>query len=184
MTRWLGLLGAALALEAFRIALLGRVPAQPDFLLGLVVITGLTWRPPAGAVVGFLFGSLRDLIYGTPIGVDALPLALIGWGVGFLGRTVYRDSVLTQGVLIVFSALLHGGVVFLVLRGGAFDGLFGYMGRFVAPSALLTALIVPALHAGYRVWRERRREDALRRALAEDPPPASHRGPGRVVLGP
>ncbi len=137
-------LALALALEGLRLALFGRFTIQPDFLLGMTVILALARRPPVGAVAGFLLGAFRDLVYGTPIGVSALSLALVGWAVGSLGRSVYRESGLTQGLAILVAGLGQGILVYLLLRGGDIDGLISYMARVTLPSSMLTAALVPA----------------------------------------
>jgi rod shape-determining protein MreD len=156
--KWAGL---ALLLEAVRLVFFGRLPIQPDFLLGMVVVLALLKRPPTGAVAGFGLGVLRDLLYGSPIGIEALPLTLIGWGAGSLGRTMYRESPLTQGVIILAAGLFRGALLYLVLRGGQADGLFAYVFRIALPSAAVTALLVPPAVAAVQAWRERRRRQPI-----------------------
>lgn len=143
----------AVVLEGLRLALFGRFGIQPDFLLGITVILALARRPPVGAVTGFLLGVLRDLVYGNPIGVSALPLALVGWAVGSLGRSVYRESGLTQGLVLLIAGLGHGLMVYVLLRGGDVDGLVAYGVHVTLPSAVLTAVLVPAaLHGVERYF--------------------------------
>jgi rod shape-determining protein MreD len=156
----------ALVLEGLRIAWLARFPIQPDFLLGIVVLSALAYRPPQGAVVGLVLGLLRDLEYGNPVGFWALPLAVIGWGVGTLGRSVYREALITQMVMLFGSSLALGSVEFLFDRGGELEGFFLYLARVVLPSALITALAVSIIYKAARdLYRDRHgwRRSTLRR---------------------
>jgi rod shape-determining protein MreD len=149
--------GLALVLEALRLVLLARVPAHPDLLLGVVVIVALSRPAPAGAVAGFFLGLLRDVLYGVPLGTEALPLSLIGWGAGSLGRTVYRESPVTQAVVLFVASVLKGVLVYVLLRGGDQSGIFLYTVRISMPAAVQTAVVVPIGYGILRwLWRERR----------------------------
>ncbi len=135
----------ALLLEGLRLALFARFPVHPDFLLGLVVIIALARRSPTGALMGFILGAMRDLIYGQALGVETLSLALVGWVVGSLGRSVYREAALTQAVVLFLAATGKSILVYLFLGDGEAAGLLSYMVWVGLPSALLTAILVPAI---------------------------------------
>jgi rod shape-determining protein MreD len=135
----------AVGLEGLRLALFARFPVHPDFLLGLVVIIALARRSPAGALMGFFLGAMRDIAYGHALGVEALPLSLVGWAVGSLGRSVYREAAMTQAVVLFLAAFGNGVLVYLILGDGEAAGLVSYMLRVGLPSSLLTAILVPLL---------------------------------------
>lgn len=144
-----------LVLEALRLSLLARFPAHPDLLLGVVVLFALGRSSAVGAVTGFALGALRDLVYGQPLGVEAVPMAVIGWGVASLGNTVYREAFITRGVVLFVAALGKGLVNYLVSQGGSGSGVVFYLFLILIPSAALTAIVVPAGYALLRgpVWR-------------------------------
>lgn len=146
--RTLLVLALALVLEAVRLSLFARFPAHPDFLLGLVVLIALARRPPAGAAAGFVLGVLRDLIYGNAIGVEALPLSLVGWLAGSFSRSVYRESPLTQATFLFVAGLAKSAISLLLLGRGELAAFPRYMLFIAFPSALLTALAVPLARAG------------------------------------
>lgn len=152
---WWVFFGAAFLLEPFRLAVLSRLPAHPDFLLGMVVLAALKRRPPGGAAAGLALGLFRDIIYRNPLGLEAVPLTLIGWGVGSLGRSIYREAMLTQVMMMLGGGLLHGILVYLLMTGGDPAGLPGYVLRIALPGAALTALVVP--FAFHFLARPRRR---------------------------
>lgn len=145
MKRLAVLFALSLLAEAFRISLLARLPVHPDLLLGIVVLAALERRPTSAAFTGFCLGMVRDLMYGRPIGYEAVPMALIGWMVGSLGRSVYRDALATHIVVLFGASVAKSLAGFLVLRGGELSGLVPYLLRITLPDAVATALLVPVL---------------------------------------
>jgi rod shape-determining protein MreD len=146
--RTLLVLALALVLEAIRLSLFARFPAHPDFLLGLVVLIALARKPPAGAAAGFALGVLRDLIYGNVIGVEALPMSLVGWLAGSFSRSVYHDSPFTQATFLFLAGLAKSALSLVLLGGGELTAFPRYMLLIGFPSALLTALAVPLARLG------------------------------------
>lgn len=138
-----GLALLALLAEAVRYVFFGRIPIQPDLLLGIVVLASLRLPPPRGAVVGLVLGILRDLLVGTPVGHEGLPMALIGWSVGLLGRSVYREAFVTHVLMILGAGLVKPILTYVILRGDALAGLPLYFLRIGIPSAVLTSFLVP-----------------------------------------
>jgi len=132
--------------ESLRLAWLARFPAAPDFLLGIVVLVALSRRPPAGAAVGLALGFFRDVLYGGFFGVEGLSLTLVGWGVGSLGKAIYREAAVTQAVVILGAGLLRGALVYLLRTEADFAGLPGYVSVSAAPSAATTAILVPLIY--------------------------------------
>jgi len=156
------LIGLAFVLEAARLTVLGRMSAHPDPLLGLVVLVGLYRSSPAGALTGFGLGMLRDLSYGNPPGVEMIPLTLVGWAVDAVAPIVYRESLLTQGVVLGAAGLMGGTMRYLLVEGGDPTGLWIYLLRIVLPGSLIGALVFPPVAAGgVHLWKHRR--EILRR---------------------
>jgi rod shape-determining protein MreD len=150
-----GLLLLALVLEAFRLAVFSRLPVVPDFTLGIVVLVALTRRPPAGAAAGLALGAMRDIIYGGPVGVEALALTGVGGAVGSLGKAIYREAAITHALMIFSAAVGRGLFVYLVVVRLETVGWFEYLWRTTVPSALATAVLVPLVY--HFLPRRRRR---------------------------
>ena len=149
------LLGLAFLAEMVRYVLFGRFVAQPDLLLGIVVVAALRLPSPRGAAIGLCLGILRDLLAGNPIGTEALPITLAAWGVGVAGRTVYRDAFVSH-VLMTFGAGLFKALITYGIVHGDLSGLAWYFLRIALPSALLTAILVPLGDRALRLGRNRR----------------------------
>lgn len=64
---------------------------------------GETW----GSTFGFVLGLGADLDAAHWLGRHALALALMGYAVGRLGRTLVRDSARTQFVVLFICTLIH-----------------------------------------------------------------------------
>jgi rod shape-determining protein MreD len=150
---WLLLL--AFAAEMVRYVLFGRFTAQPDLLLGIVVVAALRLPPPRGAVVGLCLGVLRDLVAGNPIGTEALPITLVAWGVGMAGRTVYREAFVTHVLMSFGAATAKPLLTYLIVHGGL-SGFFWYFVRIALPSAVMTAILVPLGDRALGLGRNRR----------------------------
>ena len=145
------LLLLAIVGESWRLAVPARIPIHPDFLLGIVVLGALTYRSPTGAVIGFGVGLIRDIVYGFPVGFAALPFTVVGWVAGTLGRSVYREAIFTQGVVIFLAGMAKGCFDYMLLRGGELDGILVYLLRICLLSSLETAIVVPLF---YRAAKE------------------------------
>lgn len=78
---------------------------------------GETW----GASFGFLLGLAADLDAAHWLGRHALVLALIGYTIGRLSRTLVRDSARTQLVLLFAATLVHEAWA-LAFELGGFTG--------------------------------------------------------------
>jgi rod shape-determining protein MreD len=162
--RLLLLAGGALLLESLRVAWLARIPGAPDLLLGAAVLLALRRRPASAAATGFLLGALRDLLAGEPLGVETAAFTVAAWAASSLGRTIYRESVVTQAVMILGAVLLRGWIRYIALSADDATGLFLYLVRVSLPSAVITALLLPWLAhrlARLRPRRRRRRRGHL-----------------------
>ena len=85
-----------------------------NIVLLLAIVAGLESDPERGAVVGFAAGLLFDLLLDTPVGLSALTLALVGYGVGSAKDYMLRSSaVFSVGLVALASAA--GTLLYAVL---------------------------------------------------------------------
>ena len=116
----------------------------PD--LGLVVAIAVAFNlgPEAGAITGFVVGLGFDLFLSTPLGLNALVYALVGYGVGILQGGLLRSPRILPSLLALIGGLL-GGLVLIgigVLVGvDAVKGTHGVVTISIA--ALYDALLAP-----------------------------------------
>ncbi len=116
----------------------------PD--LGLVVALAVGYHdgPEAGAIAGFVAGFGFDLFLETPLGLDALAYALVGYGVGIIEGGLLRSPRWLPSVLGVAGGLAGG----LILIGiGVLAGVENVKGthgvQTIAIAALYDAVLAP-----------------------------------------
>lgn len=92
---------------------------KPDLILIIVVLSAVLKGRRTGAVIGFLYGLLEDLLVGKYIGLQALTKMLTGYIVGLLERKIFPDNVLVPVVVGVAGTVIHNIllVVSLFLAG-------------------------------------------------------------------
>jgi rod shape-determining protein MreD len=116
----------------------------PDLGLLVALAVGYHEGPEAGAVVGFVSGFAFDLFLETPLGLDALTYALVGYSIGVLESGLFRSPRWLPSFLGVVGGLV-GGLLFIgigVLVG--LDAVKGTQGIItISYAALYDALLAP-----------------------------------------
>lgn len=123
----------------------------PNLLLILVFSFGFMRGSFEGMLIGFVCGLLTDLFFGSTIGLSALIFAVLGYGIGFLGRTYYTEYVSLPLLLCLISDLVYllGVYVFAILLAGG-RGFIPYLTKIVLPEMLYTGLMAILLYPLFR----------------------------------
>jgi rod shape-determining protein MreD len=116
----------------------------PDLGLLLALAVGYQEGPELGAIVGFAAGFGFDLFLETPLGLDALTYALVGYTIGVLESGLFRSPRWMPSFLGVAGGLA-GGLLFIgigVLVG--LDAVKGTQGLVtISYAALYDAILAP-----------------------------------------
>jgi rod shape-determining protein MreD len=116
----------------------------PDLGLLLALAVGYQEGPEVGAIVGFATGFGFDLFLETPLGLDALTYALVGYTIGVLESGLFRSPRWLPSFLGVVGGLA-GGLLFIgigVLVG--LDAVKGTQGLItISYAALYDAILAP-----------------------------------------
>jgi rod shape-determining protein MreD len=116
----------------------------PDLGLIVALAVGYQEGPEAGAIVGFVAGFGFDLFLETPLGLDALTYAIVGYGIGVLESGLFRSPRWLPSFLGAVGGLA-GGLVFIglgVLIG--LDAVKGTQGVItISYAALYDAFLAP-----------------------------------------
>ena len=110
MRGWWGILifaGVVLLLRSTALTTLAARGVVVDVLAFATVVWALRYGGAWGATFGFALGLAADLDAVHFLGRHALVLSLLGYGIGRLSRTVVRDSLRTQLVLILIGTVIH-----------------------------------------------------------------------------
>jgi len=132
--------------------------AKPDLLVLLVVFFAIFFGPGTGAEAGFVSGLFKDIYSLDIFGVNIVLLSLIGLIAGGLSPKLFKESRLTQGLLVfAFSVLymiIHYFISLFVLRI-TYITLPEYLYGLILPSSFYTAMasiiIFPVLINKYRL---------------------------------
>lgn len=116
----------------------------PDLGLIVALAVGYQEGPEAGAIVGFVAGFGFDLFLETPLGLDALTYAIVGYGIGVLESGLFRSPRWLPSFLGAVGGLA-GGLLFIglgVLIG--LDAVKGTQGVItISYAALYDAFLAP-----------------------------------------
>jgi rod shape-determining protein MreD len=116
----------------------------PDLGLLVAIAVGYENGAEAGALVGFIAGLGYDLFLETPVGLNALAYALVGYGVGIIEAGLFRSPRWLPSFLGAVGGLA-GGLLFIGV--GVLAGVDAVKGahavEIVVKSALYDALLAP-----------------------------------------
>ncbi|MDP3729907.1 MAG: rod shape-determining protein MreD [Candidatus Omnitrophota bacterium] len=138
-----------------RVNILG---VKPDLLVILAVFFAVFFGPFTGAEAGFISGLLKDIYSLDTFGVNSVLLSLTGFIVGGLSPKFFKESKLTQVLLVFVSSVLymiaHYLVSSLILKI-AYVTLSEYLYGLILPSsfytAMLSLIVFPVLIDRYRL---------------------------------
>jgi rod shape-determining protein MreD len=102
-----GVLLIALLLRSTALSALAARGVVLDVLTFATAVLALRRGETVGSTFGFALGLAADLDAAHWLGRHALVLALMGYSVGRLSRTLVRDSARTQFVVLFICTLLH-----------------------------------------------------------------------------
>ncbi len=118
----------------------------PDLGMLVALAVGYQLGPEAGALVGFAAGFGFDLFLATPLGLDALAYAIVGYGIGVLEGGLLRSPRWLPSLLGLAGGVTGG---LLVVGVGVLAGVDAVKGTHgvvvVALAAVYDALIAPAI---------------------------------------
>jgi len=132
--------------------------ARPDLLVLLAVFFAIFFGPAAGAEAGFVSGLFKDMYSLDIFGVNSVLLSLTGLIVGTLSPKLFKESKLTQALLVFASSviymIIHYFASSLILKI-TFVTLPEYLYGLILPSSFYTAVVslflFPVLINRYRL---------------------------------
>lgn len=139
--------------------------ARPDFVLICVVFFGLYFGEGLGLEAGLAAGLLEDMFALDFFGINAVVLAFTGLTAGLLGSKFFKESRLTQFLLVIFftafSMTLHFVIVMFLSKQLSVD-FFEYFSGSIVSASLYTSLVsVPVFSKFIDIFRLKEMEDLL-----------------------
>jgi rod shape-determining protein MreD len=158
--RWLILLSAIAAFALAQTAAAHRVSvwgAQPDLLLVLALCLALQAEVRHAAVAGWLIGLSKDVLAEGRPGLYAILFFCLGYAIGRLKDTVFKEHLLTQIVIALAASFASNSLyVFLnslVLRSLDVASVLGQSWRIAAYTGLVMPLVFALLRRPLRRLR-------------------------------
>ncbi|NLY89188.1 MAG: rod shape-determining protein MreD [Firmicutes bacterium] len=119
----------------------------PDLILLVTVCYGLLYGPLQGLYLGLAGGFLLDLAGGGILGINILTKTLLGYGSGYIGKTVFKDNILIPLVVAVVATLAGEITAFLFLTAFGWQGrFFNYLYATVLPLSLYHLLLAAPVY--------------------------------------
>jgi rod shape-determining protein MreD len=138
---------ALLVLQSTVFAMINYRGIHADLLFLLVISGSLLKGKSYGAVLGFAAGLVQDLASGTFFGSNTLVKLIIGYGLGFIEKQVYKDfallPVLVSVVATAAGSLLMALIVFLL--GNRFD-FFDFLLYMMLPAVIQNMIFIYPIH--------------------------------------
>jgi rod shape-determining protein MreD len=116
----------------------------PDLGLLVALAVGYQEGPEAGAIVGFVAGFGYDLFLETPLGLEALSYAIVGYGIGVLESGLFRSPRWLPSFLGAAGGLAGGLTLIAIGVLAGVDAVKGTQGVItISYAALYDALLAP-----------------------------------------
>ncbi len=117
---------------------------KPDLLFITIAYCSYSFGSFYGIMTGFIGGLLHDAVSNSPLGLLTFPKLMLGFLIGFFGRTVFRPNILTIAVL-VFAATFVKGIATLFLSYIFHDASVSQVISIIFPESFYNALLAPPL---------------------------------------
>lgn len=118
--------------------------AKPDLGSLFVIFIAVFFGWESGLEAGFVFGLLKDIYSLDIFGVNITALAVTGLAAGFLSPKIFRESKITQGLIVFVFTLLYFLIHYLIssaIAGINYTKLSEYLFLSFAPVSFYTAFI-------------------------------------------
>lgn len=119
----------------------------PNLLLIFTVSLSLMRGEKTGLLIGFFSGLLLDIFTGQTIGLYALLYMYLGYANGGFSKIFYPEDIKLPLIMIVFSDLFYGFLIYILLfllRGRTDLGY--YFMKVILPEIIYTIVITIILY--------------------------------------
>jgi len=121
---------------------------MPELLLGAAIAAGWYGGPIGGAVVGFSGGLFYDLYLATPMGLNALTYAIVGYLLGQIATFLSDEAEWVIRITISVASVTLGLLLFvtfgeLIAEPNLYNRNFG---KVLVVASLYTGLLMAPIH--------------------------------------
>ena len=139
--------------------------ARPDLVSICVIFFGLFLGSGAGLECGIVAGFLEDIFALDFLGLNTFILAVTGFAVGVVRTKFFRESKITQAVLVfsftIFAMTLHYLIVSVYSKTLILE-LSDYFKSSVVPTSIYTGLVsIPIFSKFIDIYNLKEEEEGL-----------------------
>ncbi len=117
---------------------------KPNLFLVYIVIISCRCTKWEGAVTGFFFGLLLDLLTGSSLGLNAVLMLILSVAIAdFCEKYIRKNTWLTTAVIVLVATLLYEFLYYIIAFMGDLDLLGGIMKVIIPESIYCTAFALP-----------------------------------------
>ncbi|SMB92160.1 rod shape-determining protein MreD [Desulfonispora thiosulfatigenes DSM 11270] len=118
---------------------------KPDLLLIYVSLFALQKGSKKGASFGFGIGLLEDLFMAKFIGMNALVKAIVGFGIGFLEKRIYKENFLVPIIMVMVGTIIAGFGFYILSLILGIPISINHFKVIVLPMLLYNILLTPII---------------------------------------
>lgn len=89
---------------------------KPDFILIIVVYSGLFLTKNSATAIGFTAGFIQDALSFKLMGINSLSKCLIGFSIGGLREKILNENLIVQYLFTFIATIFNGMIFFLALK--------------------------------------------------------------------
>ena len=142
-----GILIASIVLQSTIFARINLFGVRPDLILVVTICIGLLYGPFTGLYLGLAGGFLLVLAGGGILGINVLTKALLGYGAGYVGKTVLKDNIFIPLATVAIATLAGEITAFLFLTAFGWQGrFFNYLFATVLPLVLYHLILMAPVY--------------------------------------
>lgn len=132
------------------------IGVKPGIVLTLVVSWSVIRGASEGVTWGFIGGLALDLLSGTPVGLSALTLMMVGFLINLGGISLFKSSLVFPLFAVFVASVLSDAVQLVLLQGFGWNlPWWEAMASVAVPAAILNAVLMPIVYLPLQ-WLNRR----------------------------
>jgi rod shape-determining protein MreD len=112
---------------------------KPSLFLIAVIYIALFWGKRPGMWFGFAAGLFLDLFAPQHMGLNTLLFTSVGFLVGSMAASLYREKFLSQVLILLFVSLMES-LIYFALSSGSPEAFLEFFLRYGIPGALYTTV--------------------------------------------
>jgi rod shape-determining protein MreD len=119
----------------------------PDILVALVACYGLYFGASKGGYIGFATGLIQDVVFGFPLGINAISKTVVGFMSGLGEEKINKEFPFISIPLVIVATLVHDFIYLLSYKlTGVQVQVFNSLYQWLAPMVIINGVAAPFIY--------------------------------------